>query len=210
MKTYLTFIIFAAFSNMTFGQKVYRADREVYKTNNFVYEFYLLDDSTCYLEGHYMDNAIYFLYKGQLKKTNDSLYEYKFKPIVSFECDKRFVNTDTIRFKITQKDTIISSLDFKVKSNNGLETSHELKIGMTSILVNGASIGEFTVNTKFTDPLTQKLIYLTVDTLSEPDLTYYGVNTAFSTIQISIVKDKLTIYPDHKFIHDIDTFIWIR
>lgn len=208
MKHILTFLIFLSISNLTFGQKIYRADREVYKSNKFSYEFYLFNDSTCYLRGHYPDNAIYFLYEGQLKKMNDTLYEFKFRPIVEFGCNKRSGSGDSIRINLTQKDTIINSLTYKIKANSSVEVPVQLNLGWTTVYVKGAEKAKFSVNTKFIDPSTKKLIYLTVDTLSEPNLTYYGSKTALGTIQISIINNNLTIFPDHKFIQDKDTFIW--
>ena len=174
MKHILTLLIFLTLSNLTFGQKIYRADREAYKSNKFSYEFYLFNDSTCYLKGHYSDNAIYFLYQGHLQKLNDTLYEFKFQPIVEFGCNKRIGSGDSIRISLTQKDTTINSLTYKVKTNSSIETPVQLKLGWTTVYIKGADKGKFSINTKFIDPLTKKLIYLTVDTLSEPDLTYYG------------------------------------
>lgn len=208
MKQILTFLVFLTLSNLTFGQKIYRADRDAYKSNKFSYEFYSFNDSTCYLKGHYPYNAIYFLYKGHLEKMNDTLYEFQFQPIVEFGCNKRFDNGDSIRINLTQKDTIINSLTYKIKTNSSVEVPFQFKLGWTTVYIKGADKAKFSINTKFIDPLTKKLIYLTVDTLSEPDLTYYGSKTAFGKIQISIINNKLTIYPDHKYIQDKNTFIW--
>jgi hypothetical protein len=208
MKQILTLLILLTLSNLTFGQKIFCANREAYKSNNFSYEFYLFNDSTCYLKGHYSDNAIYFLYEGHLKKMNDTLYEFKFQPIVEFACNKRIGSGDSLGFSLTTRDTTISSLTYSVKVNNSIEFPVQLKLGWTTAYIKGADKGKFSINTKFIDPLTKKLIYLTVDTLSEPDLTYYGSKTVFGRIQISIINNKLTIYPDHKFIQDKDTFIW--
>lgn len=207
MKQILALTIFLILSNLTFGQKVYCTEREAHKSNKFSYEFYLFDDSTCYLKGHYLDNAIYFLYKGHLKKMNDTLYEFKFQPIVEFNCDKRSGSGDSIRINLTQKDTTINSLTYKIKTNSTIEIPVQLKVGRTTVYIKGASKGNFSVNTKFIDPLTKEVIYLTVHTSSQPNLTYYGSNTDFGTIKISLINDKLVIYPDRKFIWDKDTFI---
>lgn len=207
MKHILTSLIFLTLANLAIGQNIYRADRDAYKSNKFSYEFYLFNDSTCYIKGHYPDNAIYFLYKGNLKKMNDTLYEFKFQPIVKFSCNARFGSGDSIRVSLTQKDTILNSSTFKVKASGNIEVPVQFNLGWTMVYVKGAGEGKYSIDTKFIDPLTKKLIYLTVDTLSEADLTYYGSKTAYGTIQISIINNRLTIYPDHNFIQDRDIFI---
>ena len=206
MKHLLTFLIFLTVSGLSFGQKIYQADREAYKSNKFSYEFYLKNDSVCYLKGNYHDNAIYFLYEGHLKKMNDTLYEFKFQPIVSFGCDKRFGSDDNIRIHLSQNDTTISSLTYNVKINT-IVVPVQLKLGSETVCIKGADKQNFSIETKFIDPFTKESVYLTVNTFSEPALTYYGSKTAFKTIKISIINNKLTIYPDHKFVQDKDTFI---
>ena len=132
MKHILTLLILLTLSNLIFGQKVYQADRKAYRSNKFSYKFYLFKDSTCFLKGHYPDNSVYFLYKGHLKMRNDTLYEFKFQPVVDFGCNKRFRTGDSVRFNITQKDTTISSLAYKVKTHGGSEILIQLKLGWTS------------------------------------------------------------------------------
>ena len=207
MKHTLILLIFLTVSSWALGQKVYRADNEAYKSSKFSYEFFLLKDSTCFLKGHYPDNAIYFLYKGHLRKTSGTLYEFKFQPVVNFGCNKRFSQGDSVRFKVTQKDTTITSLTYKVKPHSSRESSIDLKSGWATVYIKGVHKEDFSINTKFIDPLTKELIFLRVDTLSEPVLTYYGSNTNFGRIQISILANKLVMYPDHEFIEEKDTFL---
>lgn len=205
----LTAILFLFFgSYISFGQKIYHADREAFKSNNFSYEFFLFNDSTCYIKGHYPENSIYFLYHGTIKKKNDTLYEFKFQPIVEFDCNRRSISGDNVRVNLTPKDTTIHSLTYSFKMINGAEKKLKLKIGWTTVKITDVDKEHFSIDTKFIDPLTKKEIHMFVDPSSEPNLTYYGSKTAYRKIKISIVNDKLTVYPDFKFIHDKDTFTY--
>lgn len=205
-----TIIFFAFVSQMTFGQKVFRAHRDSYKANKFVYEFYLFNDSTCYLKGHYADNSVFYLYKGLLRRKNDTLYEFRYQPIVNFTCNKGLHTNDSLRFYIAQKDTVISSLTYKIKTEGGISTTADLQLGRTKIFVKDAKKHDFTVDTKFIDPLTDKMVFFTVGSNSDPDFTYYGTKTDFNAVLISIIKNRLTIFPDKKHIYKKDTFVLIK
>jgi hypothetical protein len=206
----LTIIFLVFFSNLIFGQKIYRADRDNYKTNKFIYEFHILKDSACYLRGHYLDNSVYYLYKGTLNKINNTLYEFKYRPIVVFTCNKGIHINDSLRFYLAQVDTIISSLTYNLKTESGIFTTVNLKLGRTIVYVKGSYKHYFYVDTKIVDPLTREKILFTVDENSDPDFTYYGTNTDLNTAIVSIAGNKLTVYPDHKYIHDKDTFVLIK
>ena len=190
----------------SFGQKTYRADRDAYKSNRFIYKFHLYSDSSCYLVGHYFDNAIYFIYKGHLKKTNDTLYQFNFQPIVNFACNKGYHINDSVRVYLTQTDTLISSLKYNVKSEVNNWTSIELKGEKTTVFIRGITDKPFLVNTKFIDPITKKNIIMTTGSISDPDLTYYGCRTKFHSLKITFTKNGLVLYPDHKFVQDKDIF----
>ncbi|MEO8148202.1 MAG: hypothetical protein ABI723_11215 [Bacteroidia bacterium] len=206
-RSILITLIFITFSNLALGQKIYSASRDAYKSNKFNYEFYLFRDSTSYLKGHYRDNSVYFLYKGQLKKANDTLYQFIFQPVVNFGCNKGIHGDDSLRFYLTQTDTILSSFSYQVKTNAGVALTIDLKPGVSKVYVKGSEKQTFSVDTKFVDPLTKENILYNVGVNNDPDFTYYGAKTTQGIIQVSIIKNLLTIYPDHKFIQDKDTFI---
>ncbi len=190
-----------------FGQKIYRVDKEAYVSNKYSCKFYLFNDSTCYLKGQYFDYSKYFIYKGHIKKTNDTLYEFNFQPIVHFSCNKGYHVKDSVRFYFTQKDTLISSLKYKVKSENHNWTFVQLKGEKTTVFIKGIEDKSFLIDTKFIDPITKQKIVMTTGNISDPDLIYYGSKTQFHTLKITFAKNKLILYPDNIFVQDKDTFI---
>jgi hypothetical protein len=210
MKTLQVLLMLSILSNSTFGQKIFRADNAAYKSNKFVYEFYLFNDSSCFLKGQYLDSSGFFLYKGILKRTTDTLYEFKCQGIVSFGGNMRIPVDDSVCFYFDGIDTTMSSLTYKIKTRNGIEQSIELKGKMTMVFIKGSARQIFLVDTKFIDPLTNKKVYLTVDIHDAPYFDYYGTKTKVHPIKISIIKNKLTIFPDYECIQDQDTFILIK
>jgi hypothetical protein len=165
----------------------------------------LFDDSTCYLKGYFFDNSIYFIYKGQLKQKNDTLHEFHFQPIINLGCNKRLHLGDSVRFYINQIDTTISLLTYKVQVESDSWQEIILNGQTTTVYLKGVNKFNFSIDTKFSDPLTGKNIFMTVHPTSDPELNYFGSKTDYNTLTLSIVKNKLTIYPDRKYIQDKDT-----
>ncbi len=206
MRSILAYISLLLSCNIVTGQSVYKANREEYKLNKFTYKFYILKDSSCFLKGYNQDNYRYFLYKGRLNKIDDTSYVFKFQPLVKFTSNRGYHTNDSFRFYLNEIDTSISSMTYRVKVNNESWQSILLNGVKTTLFVRGISKQNLLVDTKFIDPLTKNKILVIVHTKSDPDFTYYGSNTEFSSLKISLIKNKLTVYPDHKHIHDKDTF----
>jgi len=200
-------IIFLFFFGHFFGQKIYRAERDAYVSNKYTYKFYFYSDSSCYLKGHYFNNVTYFIYKGRLKKLNDSIYEFNFQPIVNFSCNKGYHIKDSVPIYLTQKDTLIPSLKYDVKAENHGWTSIQLNSEKTTVFIKGITDKSFLINTKFTDPITKQPVLMTTGYTSITDLTYYGCRTKFNSLKITFIKKGLIVYPDHDFVQDKDIFI---
>ena len=111
------------------------------------------------------------------------------------------------RANVTQKDTLILSLKYNVKSENHDWTSIQLKGDKTTVFIKGIKDKPFLINTKFVDPITKQTIVMTTGYISDPDLTYFGNKTKFHSLEIMFTKKGLILYPDHKFVQDKDIFI---
>ena len=210
MKATYPILILTFLVNLAVGQKVYRANNEAFKANKFFYEFYFFNDSTCFLKGKSMDNSNYFIYHGKLARISDSLCLFKYKPIVEFGSCRRFDDNDSTCFYLTQIDTTLSIIKYKIRVANEAWQLININSDRTTLFVKGISKHDFTIDTKFIDPMTKDNIYLTINPLSDPVLTYYGSSTESSAIKISIVMSKLTIYPDQIHIWDKETFTQIK
>jgi hypothetical protein len=169
------------------------------------------------LRGHYLDNSTYYLFKGKIKRINDTLYDFKYQPIVEFGCNMRF-GSDTMFIGLTQIDTILQ-LDYKVKINKEKEKEKIVKLksgnifndNATKLYFKGIDKYDVYLDTKFIDPLTKQKIIMTIRPNSEPDLTYYGTETIFSTLKISIVGNCIIRYPDPNKEHDRkEKFVLVR
>ena len=208
MKIVYVIVFFIILSGSAFGQNIYRADRESYKANKYIHDFYLYDDSVCYIKEYYSDFGGYRICKGKISKKNDTLFEFSFKPIVNFSCSKRYRRNDNVMFTFTQTDTSISPA-FNIKVINKNWQSIVLDKHWTNVYVKGISKETFFIDTKFVDPLTKEKIIVRMNNTSGPDLTYYGTNTQSETLKVSIRKNMLTIYPDKKFFFFKETFLLI-
>lgn len=204
MNKYFVILYLFTISGFVSGQ-LFCADRESYKANKFIYEFHFLKDSTCFLHGYDSDKSIYFLYKGQLRKTSDTLYEYMFQPIVSFGSSMRSNSGDSLTFNINQRDTTILPMTC-LTILNGKEKAVTVFSERNTVYFNGVSKNKLLLDTKFLNPFTKKIVFLSVNTNSEPELTYYGKSTSYSSVKISMAGNSLTIYPDHKHIQNCDIF----
>lgn len=204
-------LLFALCFGTAFGQKVYRVSNEAYRANKFKREFYVLKDSTCYLKAHYADNGMYALYKGKLRKINDTLAEFKYRPLAVFGENMRFSKGDSLNIEVAQKDTVLPSLVYVLKraektGGKTIGTVITLQPGITTFHAPDFWNKAYFINTKFRDPLTDDLISMHVSAPSEPTLTYYGSNTPVETALVSISANKLIIYPDRKHIDEKETF----
>lgn len=137
MKHFCTILLFLLVSNCTIGQVVFKSNNPAYKFNKFASEFYLFNDSTCYLKGHYLDHATYFLYKGELIKKSDTIYTFQFQPLVSFGSNMRFQIKDSIRVFLEQVDTVIPSLTYQFQSTSGRKIPIQLHSDWNTVSIKG-------------------------------------------------------------------------
>jgi hypothetical protein len=207
MRQVLTILTLIILANPTVGQEIYIADRESYRNNKFVYEFYLFTDSTCYLKGHYLDNSIYFIYKGYIKQKTDSIYDFYYQPIIELSCNKRLMIKDSIRFTINQIDTVLPSMIFNIKVKN--EGWQDIYLSSLKTIIHKKEIDkfDFTIDCKYSDPLTGEKIIMKVPKTSEPELSYFGHDTDFIKSKISMKEGEIILYPDNFYIHNRDKMI---
>lgn len=206
MKSKLTILIFLLFSKYTFCQKIYQAQQEDDVSDKYILQFYLYNDSSCYLKKDYFNNKLYTLYKGRLKKYNDSIYEFKFQPVVIFSTNMANHIQDSARVYFSQQDTVITSLTYKIRPGSDKWKSVTLNGKKTTVFIKGSRRLPFLINTKFTDPLTKQIVIMTINTNSDPNLVYYGSQTQFYSLKMTFNQNGLLIYPDHKFIKNKEIF----
>lgn len=209
MKRVKQILLLLLFPLTLFGQSVYLSTNPAHKTNHYIYSFTVFADSSCYLKGYYPDNSIYFLYKGTLRKENDTLYYFQFQPVVFFGCNKRNGNGDTLGFTFNQKDTVLPNTSFPILKPDGSKSSLDLHPGYSQRTITGASTANFIFNTRFADPHTGDSILMTVGTLSEPDLTYFGSQSEPGNLRLILKGSELVVFPDRKYIFDRDTFRFV-
>jgi hypothetical protein len=119
-----------------------------------------------------------------------------------------YLESDSVRFNIYGIDTTVLPLLLNLKTT--YQQSIELTKQRTIIELIGISENEFTMDTKFIDPLSKKNIIMTIDPRSEPELRYFGSGTPEKELKISIVDNLLTLFPDYIHFWEQETFIKIE
>lgn len=160
------------------------------------------------LKTTYSGNSFYKLYKGRINKIQDTLYEFQYHPIVEFTALKRIAKGDTIRTILSAIDTTLSNISyFEVNAPIIEERFFRMSEGWNKTYWKGISKNDISINTNFIDPLTKEPVFISIHTDSSPVLIFYGSKTTLLKTQISILKNKLSIYPDKKFIEYKDMYI---
>jgi hypothetical protein len=165
-------------------------------------DFYIAKDSTCYLKKHIASNTFYQLYKGKLTKINDTLYTFKFRPVVDFSAFLKFDKGDTISTSYSNYDTITMISKFSIRSALIKNTSIKLTEGWHKNYLKDASIADFEIITNFIDPQTNQVVPLFIDKTSCFSLSFYSSKTPFQEATVTIVKNKLNIYANQNKIEN--------
>ena len=189
------FILFLPLFDVSFAQTIFVSGN----ARAFEYRFKISADSTSYLRVYYTkDFSLFRIYNGKLRRLNDTLYEFSYKPIVEFGTNKRaHWRQDSVTFTLRQIDTTITPLTIEVIAPNKIKQSIDINKETTQLLLIGTGKKSFTFDTKFVDPLTRKRVKMTVDPSSAPDLTFYGSTTKLAKVRIVIKANAMTIYPDY-------------
>lgn len=201
MKKSIFFILQIIYLNLTFGQESYSKTDKISSLATYKHDFHILKDSTCYLRTYYMDYGGYSIYKGKIKHKNDSLFEFIYQAVAEFSCNKGYRPDDSLRICLTENDTAISS-SFKLKIENQNWKEITLKKKINSIYLKGIEHSSFYLNTNFQDPISRQNIILKMNEYSDPDLKFYGSKTEVSKLQVKIVNEKLTLFPNRDFLYD--------
>lgn len=200
MKIIQTLLLLLITITLSFGQSTYRLKREVSKSYFYIVELKLFNDSSCYiyeLHKDFDDYSSYFLYKGKLKKLRDTIYEFKFQPVVIFGSNMG-INEDSVTFRLANTDTNITSFEYQIKTQNGFWQTINFQADFATTFIKDIKKQYYLINTKFVDPLTKNNICIKVETNSDPFLHYFGSNTKFCYTEITISNNKLIVYPNGK------------
>lgn len=208
----MTFFILVLLVVPVSAQNIFHTDNQAYQSNN--YKFILLNDSTCFIRGYDSnDFSKYALYTGELRQVNDLDYELFLNPVVQFGCNKRLHwKQDSVIFRVKHYDLTQFPMNFDVSIGNRNVQKVSINKEHTTVCLKGTGQDDFILNTGFLDPLNQKEIKMTIKPHSNPDLMYYEKHPPKYSykLKVSIVANKLTIFPDKKLIWKEESFTKIE
>jgi hypothetical protein len=205
-KRFASLSLFLIFTFTAVAQKTFRT----HKTPDFRYEFTILKDSTCFIRGIHKDSIVYLCYKGRLKRKNDTLFEFKFRPLVQFTLNfSPGASGNYVSICLRQKDTVITDLNYFITEGN-LSMPHDMEIGCKTINIPGWGKRTSYFETKFKDPITREEICIKSEKGNDPDLTFFGKNTPASMMSIIIVKDNMSLIPDNKYFSSTESFLLVK